>query len=62
MAGAYMMFHFTPKLESRFFLYTDAEYKNMQKKDLYKNKMIRLGMFLLFIGFIVQLAAMFINS
>jgi hypothetical protein len=62
MAGAYMMFHFTPKIESRLFMYTEEEHRKMQQKDLLKNKMVRLGMLLLFIGFILQFAALFMTS
>lgn len=35
-----------------------AEAEQMRKKDLHKNKMIRSGMLLLFIGFLFQFAAM----
>ena len=62
MTGAYMMYHYTPKTDSRLFLYTRAEDEKMHKKDLHKNKMVRIGMLLLFFGFIFQFVAFFINS
>lgn len=61
MAGAYIMYHYTPKIDSRFFMYSDEEYNNMYTKDLHKNKMVRRGMFLLFIGFIIQFVAVIIS-
>jgi multisubunit Na+/H+ antiporter MnhB subunit len=60
MIGAYMMYHYTPKASSQIFFYSDKE--QPKQKDIHNNKMIRFGMFLLFIGFIVQLIAMFITS
>lgn len=62
MAGAYMMYHYTSKIDSRLFMYTDEEYIKLHKKDLHKNKMVRLGMLLLFIGFIFQFAILLIFS
>lgn len=62
MAGAYLMFHFTPKVESRLFIYTEEEHNQKHKKDVYKNQMIRLGMLLLFLGFLFQFATLIINT
>lgn len=62
MIGAYMMFHYTPKVSSQTFFYSDKEQPKLKQKDVHNNRMIRFGMFLLFIGFIVQLIAMFISS
>jgi len=61
MAGAYMMYHYTPKISSQLFLYTDAETESKRKRDAYKNKMVRIGMLLLFIGFLLQSIALFID-
>ncbi len=58
MSGAYLMYHFTPKINSGTFVYYEAEQRERQKKDVYKNKMVRLGMFLLFIGFMLQAVAL----
>jgi hypothetical protein len=58
MSGAYLMYHFTPKISSGTFLYQEAELREKEKKDAYKNKMVRNGMLLLFIGFIFQLIAL----
>lgn len=55
MLGTFLMFYYSPKVESRFFLYQDQEYKAMHKKDNRKNKKIRFGMLLLFMGFLFQL-------
>lgn len=60
MVGAYMMYHYTPKASSQVVLYTFAEAEQIRKKDLRTNKMIRLGMLLLFIGFILQFTALLI--
>lgn len=58
MFGTFLMFYYSPKVESRFFLYRDQEYAAMHKKDNRKNKLIRFGMFLLFVGFLFQLGSM----
>lgn len=58
MAGAYLMYYYSAKVSSKVILYTRAESDSMHKKDLHKNKMIRLGMLLLFIGFIFQMIAL----
>jgi H+/gluconate symporter-like permease len=55
--GSFFMFYFFSKVESRNFLYSKKEDNARHKKDLKKNRMIRFGMFLLFIGFIFQLYA-----
>lgn len=60
MAGAYLMFHFSPKVSSQVVMYTREEAVEFRKKDLYKNKMIRFGMLLLFVAFAFQLAALFL--
>lgn len=58
MIGAYVMYHYSPKVSSQLMLALKAEAEQMRKKDLHKNKMIRSGMLLLFIGFLFQFAAM----
>jgi hypothetical protein len=58
MIGAFMMYHYTPKISSGIFLYQEEQLLEKQKKDAYKNNMVRLGMLLLFIGFLFQLVAL----
>ena len=58
MIGAYMMYHYTPKVSSQLVMFTREEAAAFRKKDLYRNKMIRFGMLLLFIGFVFQFAAL----
>jgi len=58
MAGSYIMFHFSSKVSSQVVLYQREEAEQLRKKDDFKNKMIRFGMLLLFIGFTIQLAAL----
>jgi len=62
MTGAYLMYHFTPKISSGAFLYQEAELKEHKKRDAYKNKVVRFGMFLLFIGFLFQGVALLISN
>ncbi len=62
MTGAYLMYHFTPKISSGTFLYQEAEAREHKKRDAYKNKMVRNGMLLLFIGFLLQLVALLLSK
>lgn len=62
MVGAFLMYHFTPKADSGTWLYQEAELKERKKKDAYKNKMVRNGMLLLFVGFLFQLSALLFFS
>lgn len=61
MIGTFMMFHFSPKVSSKLVLRMCVKMPEIEAKDRYKNKMIRRGMFLLFIGFILQAIAIFIS-
>lgn len=61
MVGAFMMYHYSPKVSSSTFLYLRDEAELKRKKDPDKNKMIRFGMLLLFIGFMLQAIALFIS-
>lgn len=62
LIGTYMMFHFTPKADSRTILYRDRkEMEEVMKKDHFKNKMVRLGMLFLFISFLFQVVALIIQ-
>ncbi len=60
MSGAYIMFYFSPKVDSGTWLYLAAEAEKIKRRDRRKNKMIRNGMLLLFAGFLLQLIALFI--
>ncbi len=60
MAGAYLMFYFSPKVDSGTWLYQESVAEQIRKKDRHKNKMIRNGMLLLFTGFLLQLIALFL--
>lgn len=60
MTGAYTMYHYSPKIDSRLFMFSEDEYKKMHQKDIYKNKKIRNGMLLLFAGFFLQFVALFL--
>ncbi len=59
LIGAYLMYHFTPKANSQMILYRREEMKELLKKDQFKNRMVWLGMFLLFISFLCQAIALF---
>jgi hypothetical protein len=58
MIGAFMMYYYTPKVSSQLALYLRTEAEAFRKKDLRRNKMIRIGMLLLGIGFLCQSAAL----
>lgn len=58
MIGAYMMYFYTPKVNSGTFLYTSEEEDTLRRSDSHKNNMLRLGMLLLFFGFIFQITAL----
>ena len=57
--GSYMMYHFSPKINSQTILYQKEEMKELLKKDAFSNKMVRVGMFLLFLSFLCQALALF---
>jgi hypothetical protein len=59
--GSYLMFYFSPVVNSQTYLYQKSELAEIKKRDMRKNKMVRRGMFLLFIGFILQAIAIFLN-
>jgi hypothetical protein len=55
------MFYFSPVVNSQTYLYLNSELTAIRKRDERKNKMVKRGMFLLFIGFILQAIAIFLN-
>jgi len=58
ISGTLLMFYYSPKIESRLFLYKNEEYIAKHKIDVFKNKMMRFGIILLFVGFLLQLTAL----
>lgn len=62
MIGSYLMFHFSPEVNSKTYIYSKAENNTNMIKDNHKNKMLKRGMLLLFIAFILQTTAIFING
>jgi len=58
IAGAFIMFLNTPKLNSRLYIGQSSEYKAMEKADKRRNQMMRLGIGLLVIGFLLQILAL----
>lgn len=60
MAGAFIMYYFSPKVSTRIFIYTDKENEMQREKDNRNNTMIRFGMLVLFIGFAIQAVVFFI--
>jgi hypothetical protein len=61
MAGSFLMFYFSPEVNSQTFVYNDDEQQEIIKSDARKNKLTRRGMLLLLIGFILQAAAIFVS-
>jgi hypothetical protein len=60
MAGSFLMFYFSPEVNSQTFVYDD-EQQEIIKSDARKNKLTRRGMLLLLIGFVIQSAAIFVS-
>lgn len=61
MTGAYIMYHFSPKTDSRTVLYRDREeLMQVMKKDKFNNKMVRYGILLLLVAFLFQFASLFV--
>lgn len=61
MAGSFLMYYFSPKVSSKTFIYRKVEMDRINKRDARQNKMLQRGMLLLFIGFILQAAAIFLS-
>jgi accessory gene regulator protein AgrB len=60
--GSFLMYYYTPKIESQIYLYTKLEEEKLRQIAAYKNKMVRIGMLLLFISFLLQLSTFFLNT
>jgi hypothetical protein len=61
MAGSFLMYFYSPNVSSQTIIYRKVEMERINKRDAHKNKMLRRGMLLLFIGFIIQAAAIFLS-
>lgn len=59
--GSYRMYYFSPETKSEVYIYLDSEMEEIYKRDAYKNRMVRNGMFFLLIGFVLQAIAIFLN-
>ena len=60
--GAFLMYRFTPAVNSQVYIYRQEEMKEIRRKDQSNQLMIRRGMLLLFIGFILQFIALFLAN
>ena len=61
LASGILLFMYTPKVDSRTIIYNKSERPAIKARDDRKNKMIKLAMFLLIAGFILQMVGMFID-
>lgn len=61
MAGTFLMFYYSPIINSQVIIYRKEEAARIKKRDDRRNKMIRRGMLLLFISFILQTSALFLS-
>lgn len=59
MIGSFLMFINTPKISFRTIVYQKAERPIIEAKEKLMNQKLRAGMILLFIGFLLQLIALF---
>ena len=59
--GSFLMFYFSPVVNSQMYLYRKEEMERIRKRDAHKNKMVRRGMFLLLISFALQATAIFLG-
>lgn len=59
--GALIMFYNTPKVNSRLYVYTQKENETFRKRDIKKNRNLKRGIFLIIIGFCLQLLQSIIN-
>jgi uncharacterized protein YxeA len=60
--GSFLMFYYSSRVNSQTYMYLIKEMEAIKKLDEHKNKMVRHGLFLLFIGFILQAVALLFNS
>lgn len=60
IAGALLMFINTPRVNFQVYLYNREEGPLLRDKEKRMNKRIKQGMLLLFIGFFLQLIAIFL--
>lgn len=61
LAGTFIMYYYSPVVNSQVFLYRKIEWENIKKRDNSKNKKIRLGFLLILIACLLQTIAIFLN-
>ena len=61
IAGSFLMFYFTPETNSITYMYQREEMERIKKRDARKNKMVRRGMLLILIGFVLQASAISVS-
>lgn len=61
IAGSFLMFYFSPETNSIKYLYRKEELERIRKRDARKNKMVKRGMFLILVGFVLQASAIFLS-
>ncbi len=61
ITGSFLMFYFYPETNSIKYLYRKEELERIRKRDARKNKMVRRGMLLILIGFMLQTSAIFLS-
>lgn len=61
VTGTYIMFYYSPVVNSQVFLYRKIEMQNIKKRDNNKNKKIRFGLLLILIACVLQAIAIFLN-
>ncbi len=61
IAGALLVFFCTPKVDFNTYLYNKKDQDKIVRKARFKNRMMRLGIFLLVIGFSFQVCSIAIK-
>lgn len=61
ITGSFLMYYYTPVVNSQTYIYMREEMAAIKKRDARKNKMVRRGMFLILIGFVLQASAIFLS-
>ena len=62
MVGSYLMYANSSKVQSGTYIYTNAELIEMQRKDRRKNTLIRRGMLMIFVAFLLQCIALLLPN
>lgn len=61
VTGTYIMFYYSPVINSQTYLYQKSELAEIKKRDARKNKKIRFGLLLILIACLLQAIAIFLN-